>query len=67
MMNSYDKEKRELFEWLKKEHEEYYAAVKIKMENGTLARDSMEGLKYQMAVREYNRKLLELKRKYNIP
>ena len=48
-MKSYDEEKKALFDWFMGEAEEYYAAVKNKLDNGTLARDSMEGLKYQKA------------------
>ena len=65
-MKSYDEEKKALFDWFMGEAEEYYAAVKNKLDNGTLARDSMEGLKYQKARMEYNKKFLELKKKYNI-
>lgn len=66
-MNTYDSEKRELFEWLQKKTAEYDAAWEKQFEeHGVQGRDSELTRKHQLDVQEYNRRFQELKKKYGI-
>ena len=65
-MKTYESERKELFEWLQKETSQYYAAVEKDMKEKKFSKDSEHGKKQHETEMEYNRRLLELKRKYKI-
>lgn len=46
--------------------EEYFEAEAREVKKYGVRRDSEAGLQHSLVVREYNRKLKELKKKYNI-
>ena len=66
-MKTFETEKRELVDWLLSERDKYHAEVDKMIAEHKLSRDSEAGLRYQEAKCEYNRRLVALKVKYNIP
>lgn len=66
-MKTFETEKRELFDWLTEEQKRYFDAVDEMHAKGIFSRDSEAGLRYREATFEYNRRLVALKVKYNIP
>lgn len=65
-MKTYESEKKELFDWLCAETAEYFKALKKEETEKGLSRDSELDIKQHNVEMEYNKKLIELKRKYNI-
>ena len=68
-MKTYDSERKELFAWLIKRTEEYQKKCDEKYwVNGHYigGQDCPENLEHAADVREYNRRLMELKKKYGI-
>ncbi len=64
-MNTYESEKKELYDWLLEKDKEYHAAEKKEEKTG-LKRDSEANYQFQLTIQEYNKKLRELKKKYGI-
>ena len=67
-MKTFDEEKWELFDELRKRTEQYYEEQEQEAkERGGLGRDSMANYRYQQDRHKINKKFLELKIKYDIP
>lgn len=62
-MKTYDSERKDLNDWLLKKRSECVAAEEKENPKGL---DSKSNNKFQLYVKEYNRKLESLKEKYNI-
>ena len=62
-MKTYEQERNELIDWMKAKTEEY---IKAMDEDTSTGRDSKLDKERRQVVLEYNRKLAELKKKYNI-
>ena len=68
-MKTYDSERKELFDWLlerTRENEKKWEEKYIVNGRYTGGQDSPETWEHAEDVREYNRRLMELKKKYGI-
>ncbi len=65
-MKTYDTERKELFDWLLVKTAEYETRQDKEIKDRGLQRDSDSTWQYHYTVMEYNRKLIELKKKYGI-
>ena len=64
---SYEAEKKELFEIYKKKTEEYFKALDEEIKTrGYPTRDSVLDYQHHLDNMEYNKKFLELKKKYGV-
>ena len=62
-MKTYKEERKELSDWINAKNEEYIEFIQT---NITQGRDSDSSHARRQVVEEYNRKLMELKKKYGI-
>ena len=65
-MKTYDSERKELFDWMTQVMNEYFEEGRKDLKEGNLQRDSEANRKFLEAHMEYNRKLIDLKKKYGI-
>lgn len=66
-MRTYKEEHAELVAWMKKRNEEYDKAGLARLKENNFVLDGEETYQHQLDIQEYNRRLTELHKKYNIP
>ena len=64
-MKTYESEFEELWQWFMDKSNEYIALVEAELKSGYRGLDSILDLNRKKDVKEYNRRLEELKKKYN--
>jgi hypothetical protein len=60
-MNTYEQERNELIDWIKQKNQE---DIEAHRKDTTKGKDGDLTYEYQQVVKEYNRRLIELKQKY---